>query len=400
MNVLNRLNHKHNKHRKICVVTGTRAEYGLLTNVMKEIQNHPALQLQVVACAAHLSEKHGMTVNQIITDGFSVDARIEMLDENADSRLSVAKAVAKGVAGFADVFERLQPDCVLVLGDRYEILAAAETALLLNIPLAHIHGGEVTEGAVDEAIRHAITKMASLHFTAAEAYQNRVIQMGEQPDCVFNVGAPGLDVIQTMPMLSQTELEQTLNLKLNRPVCLVTYHPVTWSNGLGLSALNALFAALDNLQDATVIWTGANADEQGQQINTAVQAWMQTSTLSTKFVTSLGSQRYLSLMALADIVIGNSSSGIIEAPAMGVPTVNIGTRQQGRLRSPSVIDCEESQLAIEAALKQALSAKFKQLAQQKLSVYGHGQTAQLIAEKLATFPFESRTGKVFYDLTR
>lgn len=384
--------------RTICVVTGTRAEYGLLTNVMREIQKHPNLQLQVVACAAHLSEQHGMTVNQIIADGFNVDAQVEMLNDAHDSQLAVAKAVAKGVAGFADVFNALQPDCVLLLGDRYEILAAAETALLLNIPIAHIHGGEVTEGAVDEAIRHAITKMATLHFTAAEAYQNRVIQMGEQPDSVFNVGAPGLDVIQTLPKLSQAELEQDLNLNLSRPVCLVTYHPVTWSKGKGLEALNALFKALDNQQNATVIWTGANADEQGQQINQAVQEWVQSSSLNALFVTSLGSQRYLSLMALADTVIGNSSSGIIEAPAMGVPTVNIGSRQQGRLRSPSVIDCDDSQAAIESALQKALSADFQKLAQQKLSVYGSGQTAHLIAKQLAGFPFESRIGKRFYDL--
>jgi len=389
---------KHINIRKICVVTGTRAEYGLLTNVMREIQTHSMLQLQIVACAAHLSEQHGMTVHQILADGFKVDARVEMLDETDDSKLAVAKAVAKGVAGFADAFNALQPDCVLVLGDRYEILAAAETALLLNIPIAHIHGGEVTEGAVDEAIRHAISKMATLHFTAAEAYQKRVIQMGEQPSCVFNVGAPGLDVIQTMPKLTQAELEENLNVKINRPVCLVTYHPVTWSEGQGLEALNALFKALETLSNATVIWTGANADEQGQTINQAVQDWMKTSSLNGLFVTSLGSQRYLSLMALADTVIGNSSSGIIEAPAIGVPTVNIGSRQQGRLRSPSVIDCDESQVAIESALQKALSADFQTLAQQKLSVYGRGQTAHLIAKQLAIFPFELHRGKVFYDL--
>ncbi|MEA1988092.1 MAG: UDP-N-acetylglucosamine 2-epimerase [Pseudomonadota bacterium] len=383
--------------RKICVVTGTRAEYGLLSNVMTEIKNHPALQLQVVACAAHLSPQHGMTVNQIIADGFTVDARVVMLDEK-DSALAMAKAVAKGVAGFADVYDELQPDCILLLGDRYEILAAAEAALLMAIPIAHIHGGEVTEGAVDEAIRHAITKMASLHFTAAEAYRKRVIQMGEQPESVFNYGAPGLDVIHQMIMLSKDELEKDLNLKLNRPVCLVTYHPVTWTKNKGIQALTELFSALDKTENATVVWTGANADEQGQQINASVEEWMKTSPLNTKFVTSLGSKRYLSLMALADVVVGNSSSGIIEAPAMGTPTVNIGSRQQGRLRSASIIDCQEDRNSIKSALNQALSIEFQNLAQQKLSVYGSGQTAKLISDKLAEFPFEQRIGKVFYDL--
>jgi len=390
--------------KKICVVTGTRAEYGLLTNVMKAIKNHPALQLQIVACAAHLSPQHGMTVNQIIEDGFKVDARVEMLDDSDDSHVAMVKAVAKGVAGFADAYNDIKPDCVLLLGDRYEILAAAETALLMNIPIAHIHGGEVTEGAVDEAIRHAITKMSTVHFTAAETYKSRVIQMGEQPLNVFNVGAPGLDVIHQMTLLTQQALETDLKLKLSRPVCLVTYHPVTWAENKGINALNDLFLALDKLaiceatKNATVIWTGANADEQGQKINQLVKEWVERTQLNAKFVTSLGSKRYLSMMALADVVVGNSSSGIIEAPAMGIPTVNIGTRQQGRLRSPSVIDCPEDQASISKALKQAFTQDFQTLAQQKISVYGGGETATLISAKLADYPFNKKIGKAFYDL--
>jgi len=384
--------------RKICVVTGTRAEYGLLSNVMFEIKQHLALQLQVVACAAHLSARHGLTVTQIIDDGFTVDARVEMLSEE-DSPLAMAKAVAKGVAGFADVYAQLQPDCILVLGDRYEILAAAETALLMDIPIAHIHGGEVTEGAVDEAIRHAITKMASLHFTAAEAYQNRVIQMGEQPSSVFNYGAPGLDAIHTMRFMSKSELEKDLNFNMLGPIFLVTYHPVTWTKNKGIQALMELFNALENLEHATVVWTGANADAQGQKINALVDEWRKKSSLNIKFVTSLGSKRYLSMMALADVVLGNSSSGIIEAPAMGTPTVNIGSRQKGRLRSPSVIDSQEDQASITTALNKALSDYFQVLAQQKVSVYGCGQTAKLISNKLAEFPFDQSIGKTFYDIS-
>ena len=384
--------------KKICVVTGTRAEYGLLSNVMKEIHKHPKLNLQIVACAAHLSKEQGMTVNQIIDDGFQVDARVEMLDECDSAHLAMAKAVARGVSGFADVYESLKPTCVLLLGDRYEILAAAQTALLMDIPIAHIHGGEVTEGAVDEAIRHAITKMASLHFTAAEAYRNRVIQMGELPETVFNVGAPGLDVIHQIDKIKRNELEKDLGVTLTDPLLLVTYHPVTWDKNKGMAALTDLFHALEKWGKATVIWTGANADEQGQQINQLVKSWVEATSVNAKFVTSLGSKRYLSLMAIADALVGNSSSGIIEAPAMGVPTVNIGRRQQGRLRAASIIDCEADEVSIAQALEKALSTSFKVIAKQKKSLYGSGKIAQLICEKLADFSFSEKIGKPFYDI--
>ncbi len=387
--------------KKICVVTGTRAEYGLLSGVMARIQLEPALQLQVIACAAHLSEKHGMTVNQILADGFQVDQRVEMLEDTAeDSQLAVVESVARGVSGFGHAYQSLKPDVVLVLGDRYEILAAAQAALLMNIPIAHIHGGEVTEGAVDEAIRHAITKMASLHFTAAESYRKRVIQMGERPDTVFNVGAPGLDVIHKMDFLSREALEGDLKLKLklDAPVFLVTYHPVTWGNTQGVQALENLCLALEHFEEATVIWTGANADAEGRHLNDFIQNWVRLTPLNAHFVTSLGSLRYLSLMKLADAVVGNSSSGIIEAPAVGVPTVNIGTRQKGRLRSPSVIDCDESAYSIEQALHRALSPEHKQVADKKTSVYGQGESAKLICDRLVHFSVSHLAGKPFYDL--
>ncbi|MGC9386731.1 MAG: UDP-N-acetylglucosamine 2-epimerase, partial [Hydrogenovibrio sp.] len=308
-------------------------------------------------------------------------------------------------------FAEYQPDAILVLGDRYELLGICSAAVLMRIPIVHLHGGEITEGAVDEMIRHAVTKMAALHFVAAEPYRQRVIQMGERPDRVFNVGAAGLDVMNHISFLPRDHLEQDLNVTLTAPVLLVTYHPVTrhrlqpstdeQNSKIVDRGLQALFAALEALGDATVIWTGANTDSGGQAVNEAVQAWSKQTSMTVKVLTSLGIQRYLSLMSYCDAVVGNSSSGLIEAPAMGVPTVNIGDRQKGRLRAPSVLDCDAEASAIEMALRQAFTPAFKQLAAEKPSVYGHGQTAETIVQLLRRFLRESATDlsvKPFYDL--
>lgn len=378
--------------KKICVVTGTRAEYGLLSGLMREIQLHSELSLQLVACAAHLSKEHGMTVNQIIADGFEVDECIEMLEEG-DSTKAVAKSVALGVSGFSEAFERLQPDCLVLLGDRYEILAAAQTALLMNIPIAHIHGGEVTQGAVDDSIRHAITKMASLHFVAAEPYRNRVIQMGEQPDRVFNVGAPGLDYIEKIKYVSQNDLETFLALSLNPPLFLVTFHPVTLDVIKGQESLKNLFSALDQFPEATVIWTGANADAQGKFYNDLIQDWLAQTHLNVKFVQSLGSVRYLSLMKLANLVIGNSSSGIIEAPAMGLATVNIGNRQAGRLMANSIFSADESKESIGQMIQTAMAFEGP-----VNCLYGKGDSAKSMVALLAQTDLSGLSKKVFYDL--
>ncbi|WP_028486242.1 UDP-N-acetylglucosamine 2-epimerase [Thiomicrorhabdus chilensis] len=387
------------KPKKICVVTGARAEYGLLSGVMQAIQAQAELELQVVACAAHLSEKHGMTLNQILADGFEVDAQVPMLVEG-DDEYAITQSVGRGVIGFADAYRKLEPDILLILGDRYEILAAAQAALLMQIPIAHIHGGEKTEGAVDEAIRHAITKMASLHFAAAESYRLRIIQMGEQPDSVFNVGAPGLDRIRKLALLSETELQQDLGIHIDSPLFLVTYHPVTWGHVQGqvLEALQNLFAALETFEEATVVWTGANADADGEKINAWVQEWAAQTKLNVFFKTTLGSLRYLSLMKFADVVVGNSSSGIIEAPVMGTATVNIGDRQKGRLRSPSVIDCDESTESIKQALQLALSEEHQAVTMKKQSLYGSGDSANQVAEILSACNINKSAGKKFYDL--
>ncbi|WP_178861211.1 UDP-N-acetylglucosamine 2-epimerase [Thiomicrorhabdus cannonii] len=385
--------------KKIAVVTGTRAEYGLLWGVLQEIDAHPDLRLQLIVSAAHLSAKHGMTIHQIKQDGFAIAAEVPLLDDNddGDDDLAVARAVSRGVAGFAEAYADLKPDVVLVLGDRYEILAAAQAALLLHIPLAHIHGGEVTEGAMDEAIRHAISKMAALHFAAAEPYRQRLIHMGELPERVFTVGAPGLDVIKRLDLLDLGALQRDLQIALTSPLFLVTYHPVTWGDASGKESVEALFAALEGVKEATVIWTGANADAEGGRINAAVAEWTARTPLKVKFVTSLGSLRYLSLMAVCDAVVGNSSSGIIEAPALGVATVNIGPRQQGRLRAPSIIDCAEDVDSISKALETALSAKHRALCRTRPSVYGQGDTAQAIVRILAQTDFAALHNKPFYD---
>lgn len=384
--------------KKIAVVTGTRAEYGLLWGVLQEIEAHPDLQLQLIVSAAHLSAKQGMTINQIKEDGFAIAAEVALLeDSDGDDDLAVARAVSRGVAGFAQAYACLQPDVVLVLGDRYEILAAAQAALLLHIPLAHIHGGEVTEGAMDEAIRHAISKMATLHFAAAEPYRQRLIHMGELPERVFNVGAPGLDVIHRLKLMNRETLQQALEMTWASPLFLVTYHPVTWGNNSGTESVEALFAALEKFNGATVIWTGANADAEGDRINAAVADWAAHTPLKVKYVTSLGSLRYLSLMAVCDAVVGNSSSGIIEAPALGVATVNIGPRQQGRLRAPSIIDCAEDADSISKALETALSVEHRALSQTRPSVYGQGDTARAIVRILAQTDFAALHNKPFFD---
>ena len=382
--------------KSICVVTGTRAEYGLLSGTMHKIEQHKELNLQLVVCAAHLSEKHGMTVNEIIHDGFAIDARVPMLEEE-NSDLAIAHSVAKGIAGFADSFAQLNPDCVLVLGDRFEILAAVQAALFMHIPIAHIHGGEVTEGAIDEAIRHAITKMSNLHFAAAEAYRQRIIQMGENPALVFNVGAPGVDKIAEFTPLAKSVLEEYLSVNLSEVTLLVTYHPETWGEVDAIDALNTLLSVLQKL-NANIIWTGANADSGGDRINQTVKQWFSQNKIKGGYYNSLGFERYLSLLHYADAVIGNSSSGIIEAPAVGVPTVNIGNRQAGRLRSESVIDCHAEADEIGNAINKALSKTFKAQIKLQTCAYGVGGAADKIVKTLVDTDLKSLKSKQFYDL--
>ncbi len=367
--------------RKICIVTGSRAEYGLLYWLMKEIQADTDLQLQVVATGMHLSPEFGLTYRIIEQDGFTLDAKVEML-LSSDTPVGVAKSVGLGVIGFADVYDRLRPDIVVVLGDRFEILAAAQAALFAMIPIAHLHGGETTEGAYDEGIRHAITKMAHWHFVAAEKYRQRVIQMGESPKRVFKVGAPGLDHLSRIDWLAREALERDLGISLSAPVFLVTYHPVTLGVTDSEQVIEQLLEALGEFPDASIVFTYPNADNGGRVIIRAIDAFVGENPARRVAAVSLGQQRYLSLMRLADIVIGNSSSGLTEAPALKKAVVNIGDRQRGRLKAASIIDAGEDAESIAIAIRQGLSADFRAQLDATESLYEFGDASRKIMNLL------------------
>lgn len=383
------------KPRRICVVTGSRAEYGLLYWVMKAIANHPMLELQVVATGMHLSPEFGLTYRQIEADGFCVDAKVEML-LSADTPTAVTKSVGLGMIGFADAYTRLAPDVVVVLGDRFEILAAAQSAAFARIPIAHIHGGETSEGAVDEGIRHAVTKFATWHFVAAEAYRKRVIQLGEHPDRVFNVGAPGLDSLSCLPLLSRAELEDDLVMTLGEPLLLVTYHPATLGEWPPGEAVERLLAALDRFQAATVVFTYPNADAGGREIIGRLKEYEASNPGRVKGFTSLGQLRYLSLLVQADVVVGNSSSALIEAPVARTATVDVGPRQRGRLKADSVLEADEDADAIAARISEALSPAFQAGLSQVSSLYGSGGASQRIVDELTRL--QALAAKPFFDI--
>lgn len=381
--------------RKICIVTGTRAEYGLLYWLMKEVAADPDLQLQIIATGMHLSPEFGLTYQQIEADGFMIDAKVEML-LSSDSPVGIAKSIGMGVIGYADALDRLKPDILVVLGDRFEILAAAQAAMVARIPIAHIHGGETTEGAFDEGIRHAITKMAQWHFVAAEPYRKRVIQLGEVSDRVFNFGAPGLDHLQYLEWMDRPSLEKSLAIKLDPPVFLVTYHPATLGQREPIAAMNELLAALDEFPEATIIFTYPNADTGGRALINRLDQWVVANMRRAKAFVSLGQQRYLSLMREADAIIGNSSSGLTEVPAVKKATVNIGDRQKGRLKASSVIDALEEKNSIVAAINKALSKEFHAGLPSTKPLYGSGNVSRRIKDTLKAV--EIKTQKPFFDI--
>ena len=371
--------------RKVCVVTGTRAEYGLLFWLMKDAQADPDVELQIAVTGMHLSPEHGLTVLEIEADGFFVNERVEML-LSSDTAVGLAKSIGLGIIGFVDAFTRLKPDVAVILGDRFEMFAAAQAALVAQIPIAHLHGGEVTEGAFDEAIRHSVTKMASLHFVSAEPYRRRVIQLGEHPRRVFNVGAPGLEHIRRSERLNRNQLEESLGITLGEQNFLITFHPETLSTRNPVEAVNELLKALDAFQSTHMIFTKANADTGGRAINDTIESYVANYPDRMHLFTSLGRQRYISALHLVDVVIGNSSSGVIEAPATGVPTVNIGLRQRGRLRAASVVDCETKSPSILAAIHSALKYKSTASMRNVKLPYGEGDTVSLILQVLKENP--------------
>ncbi len=367
--------------KKICVVTGSRAEYGLLFWLMKEIAADDDLQLQIIATGMHLSPEFGLTYRSIETDGFAIDAKVEML-LSADTPVAVTKSMGLGVIGFADALNRLAPDILVVLGDRFEILAAAQAAMICRIPIAHLHGGETSEGAFDEGIRHAITKMAHLHFVAAEPYRRRVIQMGENPSRVFNVGAPGLDHLSRTPWMTREELEASLGMQLCLPVFLVTYHPATLGNEKPELVMDELLTALGDFPEASIVFSYPNADTGGRALIEQIDRFVAASCSRAKAFPSLGQRRYLSLMRLADVVIGNSSSALIEAPALKKAGVNIGDRQKGRLKATSVINVTGNRIDIAEAIRRGLSQQFRTALKDTKSLYGCGDASRQIVKHL------------------
>jgi UDP-hydrolysing UDP-N-acetyl-D-glucosamine 2-epimerase len=367
--------------RKICVVTGSRADYGLLYWPMRLIAEKDDFELQVVVTGMHLSPAFGETSHQIEADGFNIAAKVEMLVAG-DSPVALAKSVGLGVIGFADVFERLQSDLLMVLGDRFEILAAVQAALFARIPVAHLCGGDVTEGAFDESIRHAITKMAHIHFPTNADAARRLAAMGENPERVHTVGSPGLDRIRHMAFMARDEFFDVLRLTSMARTLLVVFHPATLDRGDPLEQLEELLAALEHLgPQVGLLITGANADTAGQRINARLQAFAESHP-NAAFRLSLGSELFINALHHVDAIIGNSSSGLYEAPTFGIPTVNIGDRQKGRLRAASVIDCVPERQAIRVAIDKAL-ARGRQLT---VNPYGDGQAAELIVDKLRRIP--------------
>lgn len=385
-----------NGKRKICIVTSTRADWGLLSPVARELRDNDAVELQVVATNMHLDPKYGMTVNEILEDGIEVSERVEMIAES-DSPVDTAVATGKCLAGMARAFDRLKPDLLLILGDRYEMLAVATAATIMRIPIAHIAGGEISEGAFDDNIRHALTKLSTIHFTATDAYRNRVISMGEDPSRVFTTGALGVSNIINDPTLPQEELEKFIGMKINHSTLLVTLHPATMDIVPVEERCRALLDALDGFTGSHIIFTYPNNDPQGQVIIDMINKYAVENPGRVAVVPSLGRQRYISALHYVAAVVGNSSSGIVEVPSMHIPTVDIGIRQQGRIAASSVIHCGPEAEEIHQAISYALSPAGKRVALESENPYARRDTVRRIVDTLVAIQPEKLSAKRFVD---
>lgn len=386
--------------RKICVISGTRAEYGLLYWIIREIQADPELSVQLIVTGMHLSQEFGLTYKQIEEDGVHIDRKVEIL-LSSDTDVGTTKSVGIGCLGFADAFSDLQPDVVLVLGDRFEILSAVIAAMFAKIPVAHIHGGEITAGVVDENIRHAITKMANIHFPSTDSYAKRIIQMGENPEVVFCYGAPGLDNIYRLNLLTKEELETSLGFKIEAKTAIFTYHPETLDSKNSKKQIDRILKAI--LQsDLNVIFTKSNADPFGRAINNTLEIFVQKNPIKYKLCASLGQLKYLSLLQYVDVMIGNSSSGLLESSSFKLPVVNIGDRQLGRIRPLNVIDVKHSLNEIIQGIEKGLSSEFNKLisnCNNPYDKYQDGRVSYRIKEKLKTVQLnEKLIKKKFFDL--
>ena len=382
--------------KKICIVTGTRADYGLLRFVMEGIRDASDLELQIIATGMHLSPDFGMTASEIEGDGFHIDQRVEML-MSSDTPVGVSKSMGLGMIGFADAYAQLKPDVVVVLGDRFEIFSAAAAAMVTCIPIAHLHGGEATEGVIDEAIRHSVTKMSHYHFVATEAYRQRVIQLGENPDRVQLVGGLGVDSISRVELMSRAELEHSLDFKFGQRNLLVTFHPVTLERGSAATQMQALLDAVDQLQNTNIIFTLPNSDTGGRVVIQMIEAFVQKRPHAKSFP-SLGQKRYLSCIAQVDGVVGNSSSGLIEVPSFRKGTINIGDRQAGRLRAESVIDCAPTRTDIAAAFQRLYSPEFQTSLASVRNPYGEPGASEKIVNAIKQVDLTNILKKRFYDL--
>lgn len=385
--------------KHICVVTGTRAEYYLLYPLIKKLENESDIKLNLVVTGSHLSPKYGMTVRDIEKDGFYIEKKIEILNDT-DSVYDINIAMGRAIVKFGEYFEHEKQDLLFILGDRYEMLAVAIAAMNSQVPIAHIHGGEATEGLIDECIRHSITKMSYLHFTSCEAYRKRVIQLGEDPKRVFNVGALGVENIKNTTFMTQEELERDLEFSLNGCVALFTFHPITLQKDTLEKEFRHVLEALQEFPKLRIIFTKANADSGGLLINKMLDSYMQYHQDTCKVVYNLGLIRYLSVMNLADIVIGNSSSGILETPVFKIPTVNIGSRQQGRIQAMNVINCNTNKEEIVKAIHRALSTEFREDAKKADNPYGRGESSKMIIDITKKFLKDERIElkKSFYNI--
>ena len=365
--------------KQICVVTGTRAEYGLLKPLMKRILHSEDLKLQLIVTGSHLSSEFGFTYQEIEKDEFTIDKKIDM-QLNSDSDLGILKSMSIGLIEFGESFQKQKPDLVILLGDRYEILMVAIAAMMIKIPIAHIHGGELTEGAYDDAIRHSITKMSQLHFTSTKEYRRRVIQLGEQPNRVFCVGALGIENIKNIPLWTKKELEKDLEFSFSKNTVLVTFHPVTMEGEKSKQGLENLLEVLNEMKDFSIILTGANADTGNQKINERLQEFARRNKQRCIFRMSLGQMRYLSALQYCSMVIGNSSSGVIEVPSFHIPTINIGNRQKGRITSESVIHCGYGKNEIKEAIHKAMKEEFRKRIKFIQNPYEGEKTSEKIIE--------------------
>jgi len=382
---------------KICIITGTRAEYGLLYWLMKEIDADKELELQIIATGMHLSPEFGYTYQQIEKDGFVINKKVDML-LSSDSEVGISKSMGLGMIGFADAFSDLKPDLVVVLGDRFEIFSAVSAAMIAKIPVAHLHGGETTEGAFVESIRHGITKMSHLHFTATEEYKSRVVQLGEHPDRVFNVGGMGVENIERLQLQSRDEFEKSINFKLNKQNILVTFHTVTLENATAKEQFQELLDAIDELEETNIIFTKANSDTDGRIINQMIDKYVSKNCDKSIGFTSLGQLKYLSALQYVDAMVGNSSSGLLEAPSFKLGTINLGDRQKGRIKADSVVDCLPDKASIKNAFKMLYSKEFQSVIKTSKNPYGDGCASKTIVKIIKQTNFDDILKKSFYDL--